>query len=107
MPDDLVTYLCLNTARADAIERYYLKIFKFNLEVTKMIFEEVVQILAEYKDMDPADIKPESDFRELGLDSLDTVEIVMSLEDKFDIEIEMNENLKTVADLVKMIEELK
>lgn len=72
-----------------------------------MIFEEVVQILAEYKDMDPADIKLESDFRELGLDSLDTVEIVMSLEDKFDIEIEMNENLKTVADLVKMIEELK
>ena len=72
-----------------------------------MIFEEVVQILAEYTDMDPADIKPESDFRELGLDSLDTVEIVMSLEDKFDIEIEMNENLKTVADLVKMIEELK
>lgn len=102
-----MTCLCLNTARADAIERYYLKIFKFNLEVTKMIFEEVVQILAEYKDMDPADIKLESDFRELGLDSLDTVEIVMSLEDKFDIEIEMNENLKTVADLVKMIEELK
>lgn len=72
-----------------------------------MIFEDVVQILAEYKDVDPSTIKPESTFQDIGLDSLDTVEIVMSLEDKFEIEIEMNENLKTVADLVKMIEELK
>ena len=35
---------------------------------------------------------------------LDTVEIVMSLEDEFGIEIEMNESLKTVRDLVNLIE---
>lgn len=72
-----------------------------------MIYEEVVQILAEYKDVDPSAISMDSKFTDIGLDSLDTVEVVMSLEDKFEIEIEMDESLKTVADLVKMIEEKK
>lgn len=72
-----------------------------------MIFEDVAQILADYKDVDVSTITMDSNFTELGLDSLDTVEIVMSLEDKFEIEIEMNESLKTVRDLVQLIEEKK
>ena len=72
-----------------------------------MIFEDVAQILADYKDVDVSTITMDSNFTELGLDSLDTVEIVMSLEDKFEIEIEMNESLKTVRDLVQLIEETK
>ena len=72
-----------------------------------MIFEDVAQILADYKDVDVSTITMDSNFTELGLDSLDTVEIVMSLEDKFEIEIEMNESLKTVRDLGQLIEETK
>lgn len=69
-----------------------------------MVFEKVAEILAEYKDIDAADIKMESTFEELGVDSLDTVELVMSFEEEFNITIEMNDELKTVGDIVKLIE---
>ena len=72
-----------------------------------MTFEKVAQILADYKDMDASEIKMESTFKDLGLDSLDTVEIIMNLEDEFGISIEMSENLKTVADVVALIDEAK
>ncbi|MDL2218390.1 acyl carrier protein [Christensenellaceae bacterium OttesenSCG-928-M15] len=70
-----------------------------------MTFEKIAKILADYKDIDVSEVKMESSFQGLGLDSLDTVEIVMSLEDEFGVSIEMNENLKTVKDLVKLIDE--
>ena len=41
----------------------------------------------------------------LSFDSLDVAELVMSLEDEFGVTIEMNENLKTVGDITKYIEE--
>ena len=69
------------------------------------MFEQVAQILADYKDIDVSTIKPESTFEELEIDSLDTVELVMSFEDTFGVTIEMNENLKTVGDITKYIEE--
>ena len=69
-----------------------------------MVFERVAKILASYKDLDSSTIDIDASFGDLGLDSLDTVEIVMSLEDEFGIEIEMNESLKTVRDLVNLIE---
>ncbi len=69
-----------------------------------MVFERVAKILASYKDVDASTIDIDASFSDLGLDSLDTVEIVMSLEDEFGIEIEMNESLKTVRDLVNLIE---
>ena len=72
-----------------------------------MTFEKVAKIIAEYKDIPVEEIKMESDFVQLGLDSLDTVELVMSIEDEFGISIEMGENLKTVADIVKLIDEGK
>jgi acyl carrier protein len=74
------------------------------LEDIKMVFERVAKILASYKDVDASTIDIDASFGDLGLDSLDTVEIVMSLEDEFGIEIEMNESLKTVRDLVNLIE---
>lgn len=69
-----------------------------------MIFEKVAKVIAEYKEMDINEIKLESTFEELNLDSLDTVELVMKLEDELGVTIEMDENLKTVSDVVKAIE---
>ena len=46
----------------------------------------------------------ESTFKDLGIDSLDTVELLMDLEDKIDMEIELDQEVKTVGDLVKFIE---
>ena len=51
------------------------------------------------------DVKPESTFKELSIDSLDTVELLMNLEDALGIEIELTQKVETVGDLVKFIEE--
>ena len=69
-----------------------------------MTFEKVAQIIADYKAIDAASIKPESTFAELGVDSLDTVELIMSFEDTFGGTIEMSPDLKTVADIVALID---
>ena len=70
-----------------------------------MVLEKVIAILADYNGADASAIKPETTFAELSLDSLDVAELVMSLEDEFGVTIEMNENLKTVGDITKYIEE--
>ncbi len=69
-----------------------------------MTFEKTAKILAEYKDIDVSEITMDSTFEDLGLDSLDTVEIVMSLEDEFGISIELDSGLKTVRELVELID---
>lgn len=68
-------------------------------------FEKVAELLVDAKDCDRESIKPESTWAELSLDSLDTVELVMNLEDEFGVPLEMNESLKTVGDVVAAIEE--
>ena len=69
-----------------------------------MTFEKVAKIIADYKDIDVATITPDSTFAELGVDSLDTVELLMNLEDKLDMEIELDQKVETVGDLVAFIE---
>lgn len=73
-----------------------------------MVFEKVQGILADQLDLDADDITMESSLTEdLGADSLDFVDIVMSLEDEFDTEFpeEDMEGVKTVGDVVRYIEE--
>ena len=70
-----------------------------------MVLEKVINILAEYKECDPSEIHEDSTFDELELDSLDTVDLMMSFEDEFGIQMEMSEDMKTVGDVVKAIEE--
>ena len=72
-----------------------------------MIFEEIKDILAENLDLDPNTIEMTSDLAtDLGADSLDAIDIVMSLEDQYGIEVPDSaiENMKTVEDLVNFIE---
>jgi len=74
------------------------------------ILDEVKDVVAEQLGVNLDEIKEESKFAEdLGADSLDVVELVMALEEKFDIEIpdEAAEKIATVADAVKFIEEAK
>jgi len=57
--------------------------------------------------IDPEKVKPDSDFsKQLGADSLDVVELVMSIEDEFDIEIEdeIASQIATVQDALDYIE---
>lgn len=72
-----------------------------------MVFEKVKEILCEQLDVEEDKVTLESSIiDDLGADSLDVVDLVMSLEEEFDIEIpdEDVENMKTVGDMVKYIE---
>ncbi|MBP7225595.1 MULTISPECIES: acyl carrier protein [Arcobacter] len=71
------------------------------------LLDDVKEVVIEQLDCDPAEVKEDSKFIEdLGADSLDVVELVMALEEKFDIEIpdEDAEKILTVADAIKYIE---
>lgn len=73
-----------------------------------MIFEKVRKIICDQFDLDEDDVTPETLLEEdLEADSLDLVDLVMSFEDEFHMEVpdEEVENIKTVGDIVKYIEE--
>lgn len=72
-----------------------------------MIFDEVREILAEQLDVDKDSIEMNSKLAEdLGADSLDAIDIVMTIEDQYAIEVpdENIENMKTVENIVSFIE---
>jgi len=73
------------------------------------VFDELAKIIAEIKDIPEDEIKMESSFeKDLEADSLDIVEMLMLLEERFDIQIpkEAAEKLKTVGDAVNFVENL-
>ena len=73
-----------------------------------MIFEYVREIICEQFDVDEESVTLDTDIREdLDADSLDMVDLVMSFEDEFKIEVPDSaiETVKTVDDIVKFIEE--
>jgi acyl carrier protein len=75
---------------------------------TEEIMGKVKKIIAEQLGVDEGEINNESHFiDDLGADSLDTVELVMALEEEFGIEIpdEDAEKIQTVGDVQKYIEE--
>ena len=72
-----------------------------------MIFEKIKNLLAEQLDSDENDMTMDTDIaKDLGADSLDVVELLMAIEDEFDIEVpdEEIENIKTIGDLVEYIQ---
>jgi acyl carrier protein len=74
------------------------------------MLEKVKEVVVEQLDCNADEIKEESRFIEdLGADSLDVVELVMALEEEFDIEIpdEDAEKILTVGDAIKYIEDHK
>lgn len=72
------------------------------------VLENVQSIISKTLNLNPEEIKLESNLADdLGADSIDAVEIVMDLEETFNITLsdEQTENIKTVADLVNYIEQ--
>lgn len=69
-----------------------------------MVFEAIAELIAERNDCDPSEITKEMTFVDLGIDSLDTVEMLMKLEDKIGVEVELDQKVETVGDLVAFIE---
>ena len=76
-------------------------------EKSKEIIEKVKQIISEQLGVEESEVTPSASFvDDLGADSLDTVELVMALEEQFDIEIpdEDAEKIRTVQDAIDYIE---
>ena len=72
-----------------------------------MVFYNIKDIIVEQLDVEEDAVTMEASITEdLGADSLDVVDLVMSIEESFDVEIpdEEVENIKTVGDIVKYIE---
>ncbi|MBE0491304.1 MAG: acyl carrier protein [Sulfurospirillum sp.] len=70
------------------------------------LFEDVKEVVVEQLNVNPDEVKEDSKFVEdLGADSLDVVELVMALEEKFDIEIPDTdaEKIATVGDAINYI----
>ncbi|PJZ68666.1 acyl carrier protein [Leptospira perolatii] len=73
-------------------------------------FEKIKSIIVEQLGVDESEVTPEAHFiDDLGADSLDTVELVMALEEEFGVEIsdEDAEKIQTVGDVIKFIDNLK
>lgn len=74
------------------------------------MFEKIKALMVDNMDVDPDIITENTSFiDDLGADSLDLVDLLMSLEDELEISVPMEEakTIRTVGDLVEVIEKLK
>ncbi len=71
------------------------------------LLEQIIEIMESEMDRKFDNIDENTTFEELQLDSLDMVEIIMDIEEKFDIEIsdEDGENIKSIGDAVKYVQD--
>ena len=63
------------------------------------------QKIAEYLDKDEAEVSPSATFTEIGLDSLDIMELVMQMQEELDCKIELSQDITTIEQLTKLIEQ--
>ena len=70
-----------------------------------MVLEKIKALIAEQFDIEEDTISSDTSFEDLGADTLDIAELIMALEEEFDIEIpeEFSENIATVGDAVSAV----
>ena len=68
------------------------------------IYDRIIKLLAEHTGKDASEFTPETTFESLGIDSLETVEMVMELEEELDVELELEDKITTVGELVDFVE---
>ena len=66
--------------------------------------EKIIEVLANHLEMDPSEITEETTFAELGVDSLEAVEIMMEMEDELGVEINPQEAGKSVKELIAYVD---
>jgi len=91
-----LSYLCYN----------YAKLY-LTIGAIMALLDDIKEVVVEQLSVNPDEVKEDAKFVEdLGADSLDVVELVMALEEKFDIEIpdDEAEKIQTVKDVVDYIE---
>ncbi|MFL0195094.1 acyl carrier protein [Clostridium sp. WILCCON 0269] len=70
-----------------------------------MVFEKVRKIIAEQLGLDEKDISLSASFEDLEVDSLELFQIIIEIEEEFEVQIEDAESIKTVEDAVKVVQE--
>ena len=68
------------------------------------MFEKIAAYLAEQLAISASEITADTTFDALGVDSLDTVEMVMDLEEELGVDLEINDQITTVGELVAYVE---
>lgn len=69
----------------------------------KMIFKKIQDIISQQLDIDKKGIIMETSFKELGVDSLELFQIIIEIEEEFEVEIEDDESIKTVEKAVDFV----
>ncbi len=64
----------------------------------------IIRIIAEYLDKEESEIKSSDTFTDIGLDSLDIMELVMQMQEELDCKIELSQEITTIDKLVELIE---
>lgn len=72
-----------------------------------MVFEKIKTIICDKLEIEESKVTLETTFEDLGADSLDLFEVIMDIEEEFDIKLEEASEIKTVKDAVDYVEKLK
>ncbi|MBQ7463772.1 MAG: acyl carrier protein [Lachnospiraceae bacterium] len=69
--------------------------------------ETIVRIIAEYLDKDASEISTSDNFTDIGLDSLDIMELVMQIQEELDCKFELSQDITNIDKLAELIESNK
>lgn len=69
-----------------------------------MVFEKIKKVVCEQLGVSEDEVKLETTFEDLGADSLDLFQVVIELEEEFNIQLEDAENMKSIKDAVTYVE---
>jgi acyl carrier protein len=67
------------------------------------MLEKIAKVIRDYKGNDELVITEKTTFAELELDSLDTVELIMNMEDELGVSIEMSQDIKSIGNLINIL----
>ena len=69
----------------------------------KEIKNTIIRIIAEYLDKDEAEVASDATFSDIGLDSLDIMELTMQIEEELDTKVELSQEITTIDKLAELI----
>lgn len=69
--------------------------------------ETLKSIVADYLGIDKENVRPDETFKEMGFDSLDLMDMLMQVEEKFDVKLQPTEETNTIEKLAELIKETK
>ncbi|WP_194190210.1 acyl carrier protein [Clostridium chrysemydis] len=72
-----------------------------------MIFEEIREVVCDQLGVEESEVTLETTFEDLGADSLDLFQVVIEIEEKYGIQLENAENIKSVKDAVDYVKAQK